>query len=330
MVYIGSLVPFAALLATFGEAAPQKAGKLTAQQQAAKKPQGITTATDGSMILDTTAQINGLPIRYKISGPAAMFKAASKVPGAAAAPDAQSSMGINVLLHGDGGQSFFDMPNQAVQKNVMGVAVLAPDPNLFWGGGSGLNRVDGVAHSQAVNDLVKTELPKMMAFNNSQVYFTGVSGGSLMMSGYFIPAQMKNFQGTGVLLACGGMPPQVQFQDANNVIKSTKIHYQSTVNELMLLQGSIPQATAAYEKLATAAGMTPAQIATMQTIDNTPVGGHCAFDGQSFVSGVQVMSNSYSDIIQGGSGMLQGVGPVLKTVVGNETPTFGPEKRQKQ
>lgn len=55
-----------------------------------------------------------------------MFKAASKVPGAAAAPDAQGSLGINVLLHGDGGQSFFDMPNQAVQGNLMGVAVLAP------------------------------------------------------------------------------------------------------------------------------------------------------------------------------------------------------------
>jgi hypothetical protein len=37
----------------------------------------------------------------------------------------------------------------------MGVAVLAPDPNLFWGGGSGLQRTDGVAHAQAVNDLVQ-------------------------------------------------------------------------------------------------------------------------------------------------------------------------------
>jgi hypothetical protein len=258
-----------------------------------------------------------------------MFKAASQVPGAAAAPDAQSVMGINVLLHGDGGQSFFDMPNQAVQKNLMGVAVLAPDPNLFWGGGSGLNRVDGVAHSQAVNDLIKTELPKMMAFNSSQVYFTTVSGGSIMMAGYFLPAQMKNYPGTGVLIACGGQAPQVPFQDANNVMKNTKIHYQSTVNELTSLQGSIPQTVSAYEKLAVAAGMTPAQIAAMQTVDNTPAGGHCAFDGQSFVSGIQVMSNSYSDIMQGGSGMLQGVGPVLKTVVGNEKPTFGPERRQK-
>jgi hypothetical protein len=275
---------------------------------------------------------SGLPIRYKVSGPAAMFKAASQVPGAAAAPDAQSSMGVNVLLHGDGGQSFFDFPNQAVQKNLMGVAVLAPDPNLFWGGGQGLMRTDGVAHAQAVNDLVKNEIPKVMAFNQSNVYFMGVSGGSLMMSGFFLPAQMKNFPGTGVLLACGGLAPQVPFQDANNVMKNTKIHYQSTVNELTQLQGSIPQAIAANEKLATAAGMTPAQIATMQTVDNTPVGGHCAFDGQSFVSGIQLLSNGYSNIMQpGATGQVQGiqVATVLKTVVGNETPTFGPEKRQK-
>lgn len=80
----------------------------------------------------TLMHASGLPIRYRISGPAANFKAVSKVLGAAAAPDAQGSMGINVLLHGDGGTSFFDMPNQAVQKNIMGVTVLAPDPNLFW------------------------------------------------------------------------------------------------------------------------------------------------------------------------------------------------------
>ena len=78
------------------------------------------------------------------------------------------------------------------------------------------------------------------------------------------------------------------------------------------------------------AGMSPDQIAQMQTVDNTPAGGHCAFDEQSFVSGVQLMASSYSDIMQpGGSGKLQGVGNVLKTVVGNEKPTFGPERRQK-
>ncbi|KIW09583.1 uncharacterized protein PV09_00455 [Verruconis gallopava] len=318
------------LLAALAAPNPQRNRGQTAQQQAAKIPQGVSQAIDGSTILDSTAQINGLNIRYKISAPAAMFKAASNVTGAQAAPGDQSSMGINVLLHGDGGQSFFDFPNQAVQQNVMGVAVLAPDPNLFWGGGSGLNRVNGAAHSKAVNDLVKNVLPNMVAFNQSQVYFTGVSGGSLLLSGYFIPTQMQNFVNSAVLLACGAMPPQIQFQDAQNVIQTTRIHYQSTVNELQLLQGSIPKAVTAYEQIATSAGMTPDQIGALQTIDNTPQGGHCAFDGQSFVSGVQLISNNYARIVQpGGDGNVQGIGNVLKSVVGNEQPTFGPERRQK-
>lgn len=180
----------------------------TAFQQAAQIPQGISQATDGSTILDDTVMVNGLPIRFKISAPADQFLAGSGVPGAAATAG-QGTLGANVLLHGDGGQSFFDMPNQAVQANTMGVALLAPDENLFWGGGSGLDRTDGVAHAQAVSDFVQTELPARVAVNMSNVVFTGVSGGSLLMSGFFIPAQMANFENSAVELNCGAMPPQV-------------------------------------------------------------------------------------------------------------------------
>jgi hypothetical protein len=51
------------------------------------------------------------------------------------------------LLHGDGGQSFFDFPNQPAQNNFAGIAILALDPNFFWRGGSGLERTDGVTHA---------------------------------------------------------------------------------------------------------------------------------------------------------------------------------------
>lgn len=186
------------------------AQQATAFQQAAQIPQGISLATDGSTILDDTVMVNGLPIRFKISAPADQFLAASGVPGAAATAG-QGTLGANILLHGDGGQSFFDMPNQAVQANTMGVALLAPDDNLFWGGGSGLDRTDGVAHAQAVSDFVTTELPARVAVNMSNVMFTGVSGGSLLMSGFFIPAQMANFANSAVELNCGAMPPQVRF-----------------------------------------------------------------------------------------------------------------------
>lgn len=229
----------------------------TAFQQAAQVPQGISTATDGSMILDDTVMVNNLPIRFKISAPADQFLPASGVPGAAAT-SSNGTLGANVLLHGDGGQSFFDMPNQAVQANTMGVALLAPDDNLFWGEGAGLQRTDGVAHAQAVNDFIQTELPARVAVNMSNIVFTGVSGGSLMMSGFFIPAQMQNYANSAVELNCGGMPPQVAFQNAATVMQQTRIHFQSTQSELQLLQGSIPQAVSAYEQLGADAGLSAA------------------------------------------------------------------------
>jgi len=74
--------------------APQRGGRTrkTAQQQAAAIPQGISQAADGSMILDDTVNVNGLPIRFKIAAPADQFMAASGVPGAAAT-NANGTMG---------------------------------------------------------------------------------------------------------------------------------------------------------------------------------------------------------------------------------------------
>lgn len=247
--------------------------------------------------------------------------------GGTQAPGAQGTMGLNVLLHGDGGQSFFDFPNQAVQNNLMGAAVLAPDPNLFWGGGSGLQRTDGVAHAQAVNDLVQNVLPQMMAFNQSNVFFTGVSGGSLLLSGFFIPAQMQNFAGNGVLLNCGALPPQVDFVDPN-VLTNTRLHFQSTQMELSILQTSIPQALTAYSQKAAAAGLTTAQVGALQTVDNQPNGGHCAFDEKDFVSGVQLMATSFSNVmLAGGNGQVAGRN-VLTPVPGNEKLTFTGAERK--
>ncbi|KAF1352837.1 hypothetical protein EJ07DRAFT_183322 [Lizonia empirigonia] len=304
----------------------------TAQQKATQIPMGITQAQDGSMILDDMVMVNGLPIRFKIAAPADQFLPASGVPGAAATTGS-GSMGANVLLHGDGGQSFFDMPNQNVQANTMGVALLAPDPNLFWGGGSGLQRTDGVAHAQAVNDWIQNEMPQRVAVNMSAVVFTGVSGGSLLMSGFFVPAQMQNYAPSAVELNCGGMAPQVAVQNAA-AVASTRIHFQSTQSELQLLQDSIPQSVSAYEQIAANQGMSAAQINALQTVDNTPQGGHCEFDGQDFVSGVQTMLTSYSNVVQGGNGVVTGIGApstgqVNTGVVGNENLQFvGGLKRQ--
>jgi hypothetical protein len=74
--------------------------------------------------------------------------------------------------------------------------------------------------------------------------------------------------------------------------------------------------------------LTPDQIGALQTVDNTPQGGHCEFDGKDFVTGVQLMATSYSAVMQGGTGEVTGIGNVLKTVVGNEKLAFsGATKR---
>lgn len=246
--------------------------------------------------------------------------------GGNAAANTAGAVGMNVLLHGDGGQSFFDFPNQGVNTNLMGVAVLAPDANLKWGGANrnGQQRPDGVAHSQAVADLITKELPNVVAFNKSNVFFTGVSGGSLTLSGFFMPAHMGNFPNTGVQLNCGGLAPQVDFTpEAAAAMANTRIHFQSTTQELKSLQQSIPQAVKAYETAGTNAGLNTQQLNALQTVDNTPNGGHCAFDGQGFVSGVQLMASNYANVmLPGGNGQVAGIGNVNKGVVGNENLQF--------
>ncbi|CZR55028.1 uncharacterized protein PAC_04914 [Phialocephala subalpina] len=308
------------VLALQVEALPKKATAATGgtgTNVAAAASPSVSAATDGSQILDKTVQIK------KISAPANQFTAASGVTGGTAAANSTGTAGLNVLLHGDGGQSFFDFPNQAVQNNLMGVVVLAPNKNLFWGGGSGLQRTDGVAHAAAVNSLIQDQLSQDVAFDPGNVFFTGVSGGSLLLSGFFVPAFGAQYK-TGVELNCGALVPQVNVTDPNTLATSMKIHFQSTKDELALLQPAIPKAIAAYEKIATDAGMSAAQIGTMQTADNTPNGGgHCGFDGTGFVAGVQLMATNYANVMgQNASGEVTGIGNVLKTTVGNENLVF--------
>ncbi|KAJ9161661.1 Cyclin-like F-box [Coniochaeta hoffmannii] len=340
MLTIHSHLPFSLslllllLLFTTADAAPKRKGKtatsasLTPQQQAAQIPQGISEATDGSTILDTTATVNGLPLRFRISGPASAFTTATNISGASASPGDQGTLGLNVLLHGDGGQSFFDFPNQAVQNNLMGVAVLAPSEQLLWGQSSGppsgLSRPDGAAHSLAVRDLIRDVLPQVAAFDPANIFFTGVSGGSLTLSGFFVPAHMAEFAGTGVLLMCGGLEPQVDVVGAADFAGNTRIHFQSTQRELALLQPAIPAAIEAYEALASQAGLGADEIGALQTVDNTPDGGHCEFDEQGFSSGIQLIANKFGNIMQGGDGAVDGINAqsVLTPVVGNEDLSF--------
>ncbi|KAF4832544.1 hypothetical protein CGCTS75_v004568 [Colletotrichum tropicale] len=317
-----TLVLFTAALGLVQGLPQQQPGGETPMDKAKKVPQGITKAKDGSVILDTTEKVNGLDIRFRISGPAAQFTKMSKVPDGNKEENAKGDLGLHVLLHGDSGSSFFDMPNQGVKDNLAGVTVLAPDQNLHWGGGKGFNRTDGVAHAQAVNDLVMKTLPKYMAFNSSNVYFTGISGGSLMLSGYFIPAHMGNFAGDGhgVMLGCGAMEPRVTVEaSARDAMMKTRIHYQTSQKELDRLQKSIPMAMKAYEGIASEKGLKKEDINKLQTANNKPDGGHCQFDGMGFGSGIQLVVDHYTAVMKkGGSGEIPGIGNVNQGVSGQE------------
>ncbi|RCI13801.1 hypothetical protein L249_8020 [Ophiocordyceps polyrhachis-furcata BCC 54312] len=336
------LLTLAVFFLSFAAAAPQKngnrqingggnGGQSKRDRAIANVPEGISQANDGSTILDTTQQINGLPIRYRISAPAQFFTQNSGVQGAQATPGSTGQMGINVLLHGDGGQSFFDFPNQGVRNNIMGVAVLSPDSGMRWGGADQRNqpRPDGPAHSQAVADLITKVMPQMVAFDNKQVHFTGVSGGSLLLTGSFMPAHMDKFPNSKVLAGCAAMAPQVQFTpQAQQAMASTRLHFQSTVNELESLQTTIPQSITAYKQVVTNAGLNDQQLGALQTANNSPKGGHCAFDEKNFISGVQLMADSFGNImLDGGNGQLGKFGDVRQSVVGANLQ-FGQERRQ--
>lgn len=171
-------------------------------------------------------------------------------------------------------------------------------------------------------------LPSVLAFNASSVSFTGVSGGSLLLSGFLLPGHMAQFAAAGqesqVLLNCGGLEPQVAVSADNAAaLANTRIHFQSTQQELALLQPAIPAAIAAYEQIAVGEGLDAAAVGALQTVDNSPDGGHCEFDEKDFVSGVQLMADSFSAVMQGGDGILAGTNVnVLNPVVGNEDLSF--------
>lgn len=192
---------------------------------------GNATATDGSTIIDDQVVINGLNLRFKVSAPANQLKSRT-----------QANLGVNVLFHGDGGQSFFDFPNQGVNNGLLGVALLAPDPNLRWGGldpndETGLVRPDGATHSAVVNQFITQVLPTIVDFDPNKVFLEGISGGSLLLSGFLIPQFGASLGVPGAVLGCGGLEPQV---DVQGDLSNLRLHFQSTVNELDPLQQSIP------------------------------------------------------------------------------------------
>lgn len=202
--------------------------------------------------------------------------------------------GLNVLLHGDGGNVFFKMPNAVTQQtNLIGVSLLAPNQPMKWGGENrnGMQRPDGPQHAQLVADFIQQTLPQMgVKFDPNQVFFTGVSGGSLTLTSAVMPLFGDKFN-AGMLILCGGLPPQAnlvpQGLQASKIPQ--RVHFQTTTNELAQLKQSIP---AAIQNFASVAGSS-----AKFTADGSPNGGHCAFDGKDFFSGVQLMVDNFANIM---------------------------------
>jgi hypothetical protein len=137
------------------------------------------------------------------------------------------------------------------------------------------------------------------------VSFTGVSGFSLLLSDFFMPAFMQNFAS-----------PVGSVASNATVTKDTiSKRGQQKKSQVLLNRGVLtPQVD-----LSTAAATT----AALQTADNSPGGGHCEFDGRDFVSGVQLMADSYAAVLQGSYGLLADTDMnVLNPVPGNEKLVF--------
>ncbi len=100
-----------------------------------------------------------------------------------------------------------------------------------------------------------------------------MSGGSLTLSGFFIPAFMAKYK-TGAMLNCGALRPQVAFNDPAGALSASAIHFQSTQGELSTLQPEYPPAIQAYGQAAQDAGLSAGQINALMTVDNSPQGGH--------------------------------------------------------
>ncbi|ORY82058.1 hypothetical protein BCR37DRAFT_29149 [Protomyces lactucae-debilis] len=250
-------------------------------------PRPGATAPDGSLIIDNTVLVDGLRLRYKLSVPPSLL-----VGGASADPAARP-LGLNVLLHGDGGASFEDFPHAGVRAGLLGCVVLAPNDALLWGGQStrATQRPDGVAHAAAVNTLIRSVLPNIARFDPEQVWFTGVSGGSLLLSGFFAPAFMAAYK-TGIMFLCGGLAPPARRVTSTldtATLSKIRLHWQSSQNELVSLKTQIPGAIRFFEDAARTAGVDQGVLDKLQTVDATPTGSHCAFDNRGFNSGIAKM-----------------------------------------
>lgn len=271
-----------------------------------------------------------------------MFTTSSGVTGGNQTPGAKGTMGINVILDDDGAPLSDKFPFPSLQNDSLINVVVSPITenddaaavNSMWGQHSGGTRnfdgsklPDGELDAVAVYKFVMETLPQQVAYNPGRVYFTGIGAGSLLLTGYFMPSYMNDFGSgaAGVALLCGGMQSAVMVNEPEKWAGTTRIHWQSTQQETPTWQEPLVIAIKGYEAISDSIGVLIPD--TLQTVDNTPNAGHCAFDGNSLTTGVQAFLGGYSDVMYpGASGVVPGiqVPSLLTPVAGHEDLKFSP------
>lgn len=251
-----------------------------------------------------------------------------------AMPDAvKPEMGLNVLLHGDGAASFFDFPNAAIDTDMplIGLVALAPNNQMTWGkqsnrgdGNDPTNqRPDSAQHSQLIVDLITKTLPTAMnlTIDPKKVFFTGVSGGALTLAQAMMPKFSSQFP-SGFLLMCGGL-----VQPGNAALQPDqlpkRVHIQTSTKELRGLQDQFTIAGTAKELENAITRANVADAATRFTVDGTPNGGHCAFDGQGFNSGIRKVVENFTTIMRDSKGVAGLTATQLKPIVGAKFSSQG-------
>lgn len=186
---------------------------------------------------------------------------------------------------------------------------------MRWGGTT-LDRTDGPQHAQLLSDLITDVLPQMVNFNPDKVYFTGVSGGSLTLTSAMIPMFGDRFN-SGYMIMCGGLPPPNGLAPEK---LPNRIHFQTTTDELSSLKPLIPQAIQSVQQAAQDSGLSTDDIAARFTIDGTPQGGHCAFDGKGFNSGIQKMANNFAKVMFNNQGIAGVTAKTLASIADTPDP----------
>lgn len=193
--------------------------------------------------------------------------------------------GLHIHLHGDGGGGYRDFPNQETRYGLMGVTVKAPNQTLQWG------RQEGEVHAVFLNELIK-DLTKKYNIDQDKIYFSGVSGGAYFLSGNFIPT-FGHLYKSGAFLMCGGEAPRTEFVK-KEFLANFRIHWQFTAGERRDIKRSIAASIESYS--AELEGLADAEP-DIQSSEEKGEGGHCIFDGESYTTGIQQMTDDQFSMI---------------------------------